>query len=352
MAKPRIIIADTDVNYIISLQLKFVEEFFERVELEIITDEDYFNELFSSPQNAGILIVSEGLYKQSVQRHNISHIFLMTEQKEEDQTADLRVDCIYKYTSTKEIFNEITGKSADVLNIKREDKQETEVVVFYSASGGTGKTTLAMGVAASLAKKYKRVLYINAERLQSFSHFLENKAVITESGVYSKLTNPDDNVFNEIKHVLRKEIFNYLPPFKAALMSLGLKFSVYEKIALSARKSGDYDFIVIDTDIAFDEEKAALLNLADKVVIVTKQTKAAVSSTNLLVSNVNGINSDKYIFVCNDFDKQTSNALISPNNALKFAISDYVEHFKYFDSMKPEDLSNESSIQKTAFLII
>ena len=189
MAKPRIIIADTDINYIIPLQLKFVEDFFELVDLEIITDEDYFNELFSTPQNAEILIVSEELYKQSVQRHNISHAFLMTEQYEEDQTADLRVNFIFKYTSIKEIFNEIIGKSADVLNIKREYKQEMEVVLFYSASGGTGKTTLAMGVAASLTKNYKRVLYVNAARLQSFYHFLENKASITEAEVYTKLTN-------------------------------------------------------------------------------------------------------------------------------------------------------------------
>lgn len=42
MARPRIIIADTDVNYILSLQLKFVEEFFEKIDLEIITDRNYF----------------------------------------------------------------------------------------------------------------------------------------------------------------------------------------------------------------------------------------------------------------------------------------------------------------------
>ena len=46
MAKPRIIIADTDVNYIIPLQLKFVEDFFEMVDVEIITTEEYFETLF------------------------------------------------------------------------------------------------------------------------------------------------------------------------------------------------------------------------------------------------------------------------------------------------------------------
>ena len=75
MAKPRIIIADTDISYIIPLQLKFVEDFFEKVELEIITDEQYYDTLFSTPQRADILIVSEELYSQAMQRHNISHIF-------------------------------------------------------------------------------------------------------------------------------------------------------------------------------------------------------------------------------------------------------------------------------------
>lgn len=351
MAKPRIIIADTDISYIIPLQLKVVEDFFEKVDLEIITDKDYFDTLFSTPQRVDILIVSEDLYSQAMQRHNIAHTFVMNEQYEEEQTADLNVNHIFKYTSIKEIFNEITGKSADVLNISKDGKQETQVILFYSASGGAGKTTVAMGVSASLTKNYKRVLYINAARLQVFHHMLENHSAITAADVYTKLSTPTDNIYSEIKHVIRKELFSYLPPFKAALMSLGLKYSVYERIIVSAKKSGDYDFIVIDADTAFDEDKAALLNLADKVVIVTKQTLPSVLATNVLVANINGA-AEKYIFICNDFNKEEDNAIISPNVALKFTVSDYIEHFSYYSNMKPDDLSKESSMQKAAFLII
>lgn len=352
MAKPRIIIADTDISYIIPLQLKFVEDFFEKIDLEIITEEEYFDTLFSTPQAADILIVSEELYNQTMQRHNISHIFVMNEQYEEDQTADLNVNHIFKYTSIKEIFNEITGKSADVLKLDKTSKQETQVVLFYSASGGTGKTTAAMGVSASLTKNYKRVLYINAARLQVFQHMLENHSAITASDVYAKLSSAGENIYSDIKHVIRKELFSYLPPFKAALMSLGMNYSIFEKIVSSAKKSGDYDFIVVDADVTFDEDKATLINLADKVVIVMNQNIASVLATNILVSNINGASTDKYVFVCNDFDKEKDNALISPNVALKFSVSDYIDHFRHYVNMKPDDLSKESSIQKVAFLII
>lgn len=352
MAKPRIIIADTDISYIIPLQLKFAEDFFEKIDLEIVTEEEYFETLFSTPQRIDILIISEELYSQAMQRHNISHIFVMNEQYEEDQTADLNVNHIFKYTSIKEIFNEITGKSADVLKTNKVGKQETQVVLFYSASGGTGKTTVAMGVSAVLTKNYKRVLYINAARLQAFHHMLENHSAITATDVYAKLASAGDNIYSDIKHVIRKELFSYLPPFKAALMSLGLSYSVFEKIISSAKKSGDYDFIVVDADVTFDEDKAVLLSMADKVIVVVNQNLASVLATNILVSNINGANADKYVFVCNDFDKEEDNALISPNVTLKFSVSDYIEHFGRYENMKPEDLSKESSIQKAAFLII
>lgn len=133
MIKPRIIIAETDINYVIPLQLKFAENFYEKVDLEIINSADYFEELFSAPQQADILIICEELYSPALQRHNISHIFVMNEQYEEDQTADLTINHIFKYTSIKEIFNEIIGKSADVLNLQRSDEQETQVILFYSA---------------------------------------------------------------------------------------------------------------------------------------------------------------------------------------------------------------------------
>ena len=352
MAKPRIIIADTDISYIIPLQLKFVEDFFEKIDLEIISEKEYFETLFSSPQRADILIISEELYNQSMQRHNISHIFVMNEQYEEEQTADLNVNHIFKYTSIKEIFNEITGKSADVLKIENNGKQETQIILFYSASGGTGKTTVAMGVSASLTKNYKRVLYINAAHLQAFQQMLENHSAITASDVYAKLSAATDSIYEDIKPVIRKELFSYLPPFKAALMSLGLPYSVFEKIIISAKKSGDYDFIVVDADITFDEEKAALLNIADKVIIVTKQSLASVIATNILVTNINGANTEKYAFVCNDFDKERDNALISPNVSAKFSVGEYIEHFRHYDNIKPDDLSKENSIQKAAFLIM
>lgn len=352
MEKPRIIIADTDANYVIPLQLKFIEDFFEKVELEIVTDRNYFSELFSTPQKADILIVSEELYEPSLQRHTIAHIFLMTERNDEEETGDLNVNRIFKYTSIKEIFNEITGKCAEIFNIDRDSKKTTQIVLVCSACGGVGKTTIAMGVSACLAKNFKRVLYLNAGYLQTFQHLLDNSTPISSLEVYDQLINVSDDIYDRIKHVIRKEVFSYLPPFKAALMSLGLSYSVYKEIAVSARKFADYDYIVMDVDSAFDEHMVELMGIADKVIMVTAQTFGAVYATNLLISNVAGMTGEKYIFVCNDFRKDEYNALISSEVEMMFTVSDYIEHINRYDQISYVDLIKDNGIQKTAFLVM
>lgn len=352
MEKPRIIIADTDENYVIPLQLKFIEDFFEKVELEIITDSEFFSKLFSTPQKADILIVSENLYDPSLQRHNIAHVFLMTERNEEEETADLTVNRIFKYTSIKEIFNEITGKSAGVLNIAADEPKETQVILVYSASGGVGKTTVAMGISACLNRNYKRTLYINASRLPLFQTLLSNPGAISSTDVYAKMVTADEEIYPQIKHVIRSEGFQYLPPFRAALMSLGISNRIYEKIVLSAKRSRDYDYIVVDADTVLDEDKTRLLDLADKVIMVTRQNKASVSATNFLLSNINGVRGDKYIFVCNDFNRDAENALISPDIENRFSVSDYIGHIDHYEQWNAGDLANETDIQKVAFLVM
>lgn len=328
MARPRVIIADEDANYIVPLQFKFVTDFFNKIDLEVITDRAYFDEYFSKPQNAEILIVSDELYDSALQRHNIQNIFVMMEQYDEGGTGELNVNQLFKYTSIKEIFNEIIGKSAGVLNVAAVETKETQIILVTSAAGGVGKTTVAMGVAACLAQNYKRVLYIEAARLQSAQCMLKNDAPISSPDIYTKLLNPSESIYEEIKHVIRKEGFSYLPPFKAALLSLGLSYSVYEKIAMSGKKSDDFDYVIIDAESSFDEQKINLLDLSDKVIVVLKQENNVVYATNQFVSNIDNLNTDKYLFVCNSFNSEQYNAIISPDIRLKFAVNEYVPQIK------------------------
>lgn len=352
MINSKVIIADEDENYIIPLQFKFVNDFFNKIDLEMITEREYFNEYFSKPQTAEILIISDRLYDPSIQRHNIQSIFVLTEQHDEGGTGDLNITQLYKYTSIKEIFDEIIGKSAGILNMESVEKRETQVVLVTSAAGGVGKTTIAMGISACWAQNYKRVLYINASRLQNFRSLLDNKTALSSPEVYTKLLNPQgENIYQDLSHVIRREGFSYVPPFKASLQSLGLDFTVFKKIILSAKKSREYDYIVVDVENTFDVCYMELIDLADKVIIITTQTKQSVSHTNFWVANVNGVNTEKYIFICNNFNAERENALIRPEMDIKFTVENYIDHISFMESKHVSDYAKVQGIRKTALLV-
>lgn len=351
MKKPRVIIADTDQNYIYPLLHKFVIECFNKIELEVIDNPDYFDDLFVTPQNIDVLIVSEELYNPSIHRHSIDHIFLMVEQEEEEQTANLNVNQLFKYTSIKEIFYEITSKSGVTFQLDQAEKKEPQLVLVTSANGGVGKTTVATGIAACLSKNHKRVLYLNASRIHNFQRLLKSPGAIANSEIYAQLSKPSEHIYSEISHVIRKESFRYLPPFKASLLSLGLEYSLFAKLALSAKKTNEYDIVIVDADSTFDEDGAELFNIADKVILVINQNCHSIESTNALLQNLNGVDDEKYIFLCNNFNKEEDNSLISTRVSAKFVVNEYVGHMMHYDDKDPEDFAKEDGIQKIAFLI-
>ena len=192
MQKPKIVIADDDFSYIVPLQSKFIYEFFDDIELEVITDEQYYKEMFSSPQKIDILIVDKKFYLDDFDKHEIKTIFVMTEDQNDDMECGENVHLLYKYTNVKGILIEIVGKSGLKMPVQK-NKNTPQIIMVTSASGGIGKTTVAMGIATALSEMYKKVLYIEASRLQTFQYHLKNAEPILKQDIYTRLDYNNDD---------------------------------------------------------------------------------------------------------------------------------------------------------------
>lgn len=350
MKKPRIVITDDDFSYIMPLQAKFIYEFLDDIDMEVITDPEYFKEMFCSLQKIDILIVDKKYFRDDFAKHDIENIFVLTENQKEDMESMKNVHAMYKYTNVKEIFLEIVGQSGLKIPMHKNEKN-SEIIMVTSACGGVGKTTVGLGIARALSDMYKRVLYIEASRLQTFQYYMERKDPIENQDVYVTLTHPSPSVYQEIKSELRKEEFTYLPPLKAPLMAYGIDFDAYGKVAKSAKMSGEFDYIILDADVTFDKSKAKMMSVSDRVVIVTEQKPSVVYATELLVSNINNIESDKYLFICNQYQKNKENVFTTGRN-INFKIDEYVDYFTDYTKMSVKDFAMENTIRKIAFLLM
>lgn len=352
MRKSKIIIADEDIEYILPLQLKFIEEMFDRIDLEIITEKDYFKIFLSVPQNADVLIISEKLYVPELQKHNIQNIFILTESLDDGANEGSNITTVYKYTSIKEILTAIYAKATNVAQMDTDITTESKIIVVTSGAGGAGKTTVSMGIAACLSKKCKRVLYLNGDALQSFQRLLLNKSPIIDNDLYMKLSQGERNIYQSVKHLIRNEYFDYLPPFKSALISLGLDRSIITEIVIQAKKSGDYDYIIVDSDNYFDIEKIKLIDMADRIVVLMTQNDVSVDAANQMIANIDIDDKERLIFVCNQYDNTQRNALFFQAETLLFNVNEYIEKFDDYWAMKDDKFMMSLSIQNLAISIL
>ena len=347
MLKPRLVIADSELSYIIPLLNKFIDSYFNDLEIEVITDNEYFKRLFSSPQDIEILIVSEEMYDESVLRHNIKKLVVLSEQHDIERSVDNSVVKLYKYTSVSEVYNKIVGFCGGILDRLGLMSGGSKIILLSSASGGVGKTTLSFALASYLVKNYKRVLYVEAARMQTFQRMINNHSYLNSPDLYIKLYNSKENAYEDVKHYIKNDGFDYLPAFKAPLMSLGLEYGIYENIIMGAKKSGEYDFIIVDADVSFDSYKARLFDISDTSIIITNLNATSIYSTDLLVNNIKSSVNDKFLFVCNAVDV---NKAFETSYKASFQISEFIEYVENIESVDKESFDTIKGVSNIAML--
>ena len=346
MSKPFVVLADLDANYLIPLEDKLTEELYDQIDLEIITEREYFNFFFSTPRKIDILIISSSLYSQELYRHNIADIFLLTEDNEESKAGD-NVTRIFKYSSTKEIYNHILFKNERILTVQS-NKMETRMVVVTSAIGGAGKTTVALALAQSLARNHKRVLFLSLDVMQAFGYYLQNKCALPSS-FCQVFSNSDQKLYSAVAPYLRNEGFSYLPPLGRTIYSLGLDFSIYNRLVKAAKAAKEYDYIIVDTDLQLDQSRAELINSADKVIVCVLQDAYATYQAEFLTENIDCRNQEKFMFVCNRFRRDEHNDYGTSRVGMQFAVSEYIEQVP---SIQPLDsVAETNGIKNIAYIL-
>lgn len=345
MSQLRIVFADTDEMYLTPLVAKFLEELSDASDIVVITETGYLKDYFSEPRALDMLIIHESLYSREFEKHNISYVIILTEEESTD-TKDLSENRIYKYTSVREIYNDIMNSAPSSIF----SDMETRVIFVYSPIGGAGSTFVSIGLAAALSKAHRRIFYMSTSPLQEFPYYLTNKDTLPVDFV-SRLKNRVHDITSGMENAIGYELFDYLLPFPQSTSSLGVGIDEFRWLADSLKKEKKYDFIIIDSSCEFTSEKTSMMSYCDKTVLLAGQSSADASKFKILLNNINIADADRFVIVCNRYDPMKTNWLLQVMD--KLSIDEYIP-VADFDASIPdaEILSLIPSFQKLAYMFM
>jgi len=157
------------------------------------------------------------------------------------------------------------------------------VIVVYSPSGGTGKTTIATNLASGLMKKGIRVLLVDADlQFGDVGVFLKLQSQSTMLDLVGKIDDLDTDFFDSIVSThesgLKVLLGPQRPEYAEDVESIPAGVArMIEKIV------GSYDFVVVDCSSRLDEQLLSLTDIASKVIIVATPTLASVKNARFVL---------------------------------------------------------------------
>ena len=149
----------------------------------------------------------------------------------------------------------------------------TKIIIIASGKGGTGKTSLAAGVGAALARREQKVLVIDGDSgLRNLDIVLgmSDRVVFSCADVASGMIPLMEAA---AKHPSMEQLFLLTAPAEP-LQSGALTAEGMQLLARQANEAG-FDYILIDGPAGLAEEFGAFAAIADEAVIVTCSLRGA-----------------------------------------------------------------------------
>ncbi len=345
MSEYTIVLADKDDEFLATLELRLQERFGDKVHIQTYSDPEHFHLFFLQPRIVDMLIVSDEWYSADLERHTIHTLIRLAEtQGMEDEPTDVGL-VLYKYAGMKEIFHELSICMSTRLDGNAE--QAGKMVCVYSACGGAGTTTVALGLASALARAQKTVLYLGTESLQSAPLPLSEQKALLDSRFANAMLSQDEALPELVAEAREHCGFDFLPSFDHSIATYGLTLKHFELLAERLRDSNSYQYIIIDCSSEFTAEKSMLISKCDHTLVVTEQSLAACQKTKALLRDINVHASERFFFVCNKFRPGRKNFL-KDTLLGKVSIQEYIPLYQSDNWPSLEDLASCDSFSKMA----
>ena len=310
--KPVILVVDMDEGYINALETEIVQKYIDKADIEFITDRTYLQEYLKQEHFVTVLIAGESVYSEQLKQLMPVYTFVLMNKMGKEKLEEF-VYGIFRYASSRDILDIITNKVPEtIFEEENSSDSDTKVILVTSATGGVGKTTVALTLSFIAEEDSGRAMYINLDDLSNFERWL----------------NKEKNEFESQILEVNLEFTNEMDE-KEKLNVLG-----------NIIRSEKYDWVIVDTGIYGLKYQKQIYDRADIILQITGNSNGSIYAANKLYHQLNESWIDKSIYVCGN-DEQ-----INGREAEEYTVQNRIANMKNYEAQTIEELCEHKDIRK------
>ncbi len=195
---------------------------------------------------------------------------------------------------------EVPGQSAA-------QRPDGNIIAVFSPKGGAGCTTIAINMAVALSRREYRTLVIDGSlQFGDVEVMLQMKAMTSIADVSDPNQELDPDLISSVVQMHKSGVHVLLAPPKPEMADMVTEAGV-KKLLDTLRLS--YDYIIVDTSSYLSEVSLAVLDSADRIVLVAQQSLPSLKSIK------------RFFDLCEILDYSPAKAWLVVNKATKQRIS-------------------------------
>jgi hypothetical protein len=265
MPKKTILLVSMDEEYNLNIEMPLASSLASFVRLEIISDPLYLEEYQQQPVMADVLIIDRKMQKLLSSGIHTSRCYILDE-----DTISGRPDHISKFGGAPAIIRSLPQ---ELLKSGKLSMRRTHIVDVCSLSGGSGKTAAAICSGHWLARRGKRVLYVNMEPFQNYYHLLEKneeRRPMSPALIRSMAMSPVMAADTAAEEMLHDEI-DMLPQIEG--LAGTYQITMDRMLALVDEIAGRqiYDYIIVEYPAGFTTAAQTRLFSSESLLLTSFQ---------------------------------------------------------------------------------
>jgi pilus assembly protein CpaE len=197
------------------------------------------------------------------------------------------------------------------------DDEEGAIVVVYGPKGGAGTTTVAVNVAVALARQRATTVLVDGSlQFGDVGVMLNLKPVATILDLIERTTELDHDLISSVVTSHRSGLKVLIAPPRPE-MAEAVQPEHMEALLKHLRRH--YAYVIVDTGSKLDDVTLAMLDLADRILLVTQTELPAIKNASRFLDLANdlGYPREKVILVVNEVIEKQGISPLDVAKALK-----------------------------------